>query len=58
MINSTKERAKIATELMEENEHKSTEWCASIAADMCQCEYIDIIDALIKHPDISGFKQL
>ena len=54
---TTETIAQIATDLLEENEDKSLPWCAAIASDICNCEYMDVIDALIKHPEISGFKQ-
>lgn len=54
---STETVAQVATDLLEEYEDKSLPWCVSIAADVCECEYEDVIDALIKHPDISGFRK-
>lgn len=54
---STETIAQIATDLMEENEDKSLEWCVSIAADICECDIMDIFDALISHPEISGFER-
>lgn len=54
----TKHIAGTATEILQEYEDKSLPWCVSIAADQLGCEYMDVIDALTAHPDISGFRQV
>lgn len=51
----TKEIAQVATDLMDGYPNKSTEWCAQMAADECDCDRMDVFDALIAHPEISGF---
>ena len=56
IMESTEGIARIATDIIQEYEDKSLPWCVSIAADQIECEYMDVIDALTKHPEISGFK--
>jgi len=51
----TKHIAEAATDILEEYEGKSTEWCCRIAADQLGVDRMDVFGALIAHPDISGF---
>ena len=52
----SKSIAQIAADTFDANPEKSTEWCLSVAADTCGCDYSDVVDAIVTHTDISGFQ--
>ena len=53
-----KEIATIATDIIQDYEYKSFSWRVSRAADTCECEFNDVIDALLSFPEISGFREV